>query len=226
MCATYRKVEGEAKGEGHGAGAAVVGGVKVPLRRWEDWERSRLRKLRREERRRKELERLNGTYMGANGEYLGARNEVFSQYDGSDTVSVASSDEDQWGAQIGAYNENSTQYPPPPISLMPANAFASAETVAGSDLEAMLDVGFDDRPSTNNSRAPTNAARYQLSDSNGYTPLSRGSPLDAPSRNPTLSPITPITPLNEPMSAASNHSTRSDGQGYGPLGPLDPDTRG
>ena len=57
---SYRKVEGEAKGEAHGEGAAVRGGVNIPLRRWEDWERSRIRKLRRDERRRQELQNQFG----------------------------------------------------------------------------------------------------------------------------------------------------------------------
>ena len=144
-------------------GAAVTGARNVPMRRWEDWERSRLRKIRREEKRRREFERTHGAYIGSNGE-LTARSEVFSQYDGSDTVSVASSDDDHWGAQIGGYNENSVQYPPPPVGLMP-NAFASAETVAGSDLEAMLEVGFDDRPSPGRARGgrPYPVSRTQSS---------------------------------------------------------------
>ncbi|OJA11306.1 hypothetical protein AZE42_10520, partial [Rhizopogon vesiculosus] len=54
-----RKVEGEAKGDGHGSGSGVFDGSSVPLRRWEDWERSRLRKLKRDERRRRDLERMH-----------------------------------------------------------------------------------------------------------------------------------------------------------------------
>lgn len=51
-----RKVEGEAKSEAHGDGEGEFNPNTVPLRRWEDWERSRLRKLKREERRRQDLE--------------------------------------------------------------------------------------------------------------------------------------------------------------------------
>ncbi|KAI0644649.1 chitin synthase-domain-containing protein [Trametes meyenii] len=222
-----RKVEGEAKGEAHGEGVGVVGANNVPMRRWEDWERSRLRKIRREERRRKEFERMHGAYIGANGE-LTARSEVYSQYDGSDTVSVASSDEDQWGNQIGGYNENSTQYPPPPIGLMP-QALESAETVAASDLEAMLEAGFDDRPS--HMRSIADAPRFQLSDGPKYTPLSRAT--SPGPRGTALSPTTPITPggakgvssavADEWKTHAKKRSGgRSGKQEYGPLGPLDP----
>ncbi|KAI9066622.1 glycosyltransferase family 2 protein [Trametes sanguinea] len=225
-----RKVEGEAKGEAHGDGAHAHGVNNIPMRRWEDWERSRLRKIRREERRRRDLERMQGAFLGANGE-LTARSEVYSQYDGSDTVSVASSDEDHWGAQIGGYNENSTQYPPPPVALMP-QALASAETIAGTDLEAMLEAGFDDRPS--HGRNMPDASRFQLSDGPKYTPLSRAT--SPGPRGTALSPTTPMTPgsVGAVSSAVADEwkthaKKRSGGRSgkheYGPLGPLDPSTR-
>lgn len=211
----------------------------MPLRRWEDWERSRLRKLRREERRKRELERMHGNYIAANGE-LTAGGDMHSQYDGSDTVSVVSSDDDHWGAQIGGYNENSASYPPPPLALVP-NAFDSAESVAGAELEAMLEVGFDDRPSHSQSRAPLDAPRYQLSDraptqnSNGYTPLARStSPGLHPPRDHAPSPISPTRPTNAISTAVggdwqTHAKKRSGGRSaaheYGPLGPLDPSSR-
>lgn len=236
----YRKVEGEAKGEGHDAGGPATSGPAVPLRRWEDWERSRLRKIRREERRRKDLERMQGAYMSANGE-LTARQEIFSQYEGSDTVSLASSDEDQWGAQIGGYNENSAAFPPPPMGLQ-QHAFASAETIAAADMTAMLDAGFDDEPSPPSSRAPSQAPRFQLSDAppsldvNGYAPLSRsGSPGPTPGpRDHAFSPVSPIRPTGAVSTAVDGDwrghakkrsAGRHDTGDYGPLGPLDPGSR-
>jgi len=235
-----RKVEGEAKAEGHGGGGPAASKSSVPLRRWEDWERSRLRKIRREERRRKDLERMQGAYISANGE-LTARHDVYSQYDGSDTVSVASSEDDQWGAQIGGYNENSTAYPPPPLGLQ-QHALASAEAIAAEDMQAMLDAGFDDESSPPASRAPSQAPRYQLSeappslDVNGYAPLSRsGSPGPTPGpRDHTFSPISPMRPTGAVSTAvddewrghAKKRSTgRNDTGEYGPLGPLDPGSR-
>ncbi|KAL5523985.1 CHS1_2 [Sanghuangporus baumii] len=245
-----RKVEGERKGAAHGEGDGVFDGTSVPLRRWEDWERSRLRKIKREERRRRDLERAfpNGYNSYAN---LGVRSEVSSQYDGSDTVSVTSSEEDVWGPSIGGYNENSPAYPPPPTGvLLPRNeVLQSADTVDASDLEAMLEAGFDsDRNVSRQHLIPSSSSstgslpRYQLSDGptrlgNGnaqYTPVSRteGGPVHVPA---VMSPVTPTGP-NAMSSAVGRTQThvrqRSGGRGghpdprsYGPLGPLDPGNR-
>ncbi|KAJ1918332.1 hypothetical protein H4219_002657 [Mycoemilia scoparia] len=45
-----RKVQGETKGDSHGGGDGVFDGSKVPMRRWEDYERRRLRSIRRKKR--------------------------------------------------------------------------------------------------------------------------------------------------------------------------------
>ncbi|THH08153.1 hypothetical protein EW145_g2894 [Phellinidium pouzarii] len=248
-----RKVEGEAKDKGHGEGGGTFNGTAVPMRRWEDWERSRLRKIKREERRRREMERAFP--MGYNSENgnLSVRSDGASQYDGSDTVSIVSSDDDHWGPQIGAYNENSSAYPPPPAGvLIPRHdILQSAGTVGAADLEAMLEVGFDDRnPSRQNllqgsSSSSSSLPRYQLSDgagaaghpNNTYAPLSRseiGPMLAAPA---TMSPLTPTGPngVSSGVGGAQTHARkRSGGRGdmgggppntYGPLGPLDPGMR-
>lgn len=230
MCASDRKVEGEGKGEAHGDGPSKPFTVTVPLRRWEDWERSRLRKIRREEKRRREYERLHPSGFQPGEEYLGTRG---SQYDGSDTISVASSDDDHWGAQIGGYNENGAQYPPPPVGLTMKHGNVSGETVAGADLEAMLEMGFE-ASSTPSSPARFNtlhpdASRsgFQLTDGpvssgNGYTPLAR-------STSPT-SPNMPVGAVSSSTSEWKTHVKKRSGsrtgpKDYGPLGPLDPGTR-
>ncbi|CCM00692.1 uncharacterized protein FIBRA_02731 [Fibroporia radiculosa] len=156
-----RKVAGEAKSQSHDHGAPIAAGPSIPLRRWEDWERSRLRKLRREERRRRDLERMNNMYTSVNGS-LGIGSCTFSQYGGSDTVSTVSSEDDQWQTQIGGYNENSSAYPPPPVGLID-HSFDSAETVAGEDLKMMLDVGLEDEPSPSHSPLSSHAQSFQLS---------------------------------------------------------------
>ncbi|CAE6440152.1 unnamed protein product [Rhizoctonia solani] len=183
-----RKVEGEGKDTGHGDSGGVA--VQVPLRRWEDWERSRLRKLKREARRRREMERQYANYPGNS---LRADSNTDYYDGGSDTVSVVSSEDDQWGHQIGGYNEASSAYPPPPNTLRRA--------VEGSD------SGMD-------SPAP-GVSRYQLSDSNGYSPVMRDGPL---------------TPIRDGQSSAlyeRGHAKRRSGNRhpdgeYGPLGPLGP----
>ncbi|CUA75425.1 chitin synthase [Rhizoctonia solani] len=184
-----RKVEGEGKDTGHGDSGGVA--AQVPLRRWEDWERSRLRKLKREEKRRREMERAYANYPGNT---LRADSNTDYYDGGSDTVSVVSSEEDQWGHQIGGYNETSSIYPPPPNTLR--------RGVEGSD------SGLD-------SPAPQ-ASRYQLSDSNGYSPVMRDGP---------------PTPIRDGQSSAlyeRGHAKRRSGGNrhpdgeYGPLGPLGP----
>ena len=192
------------------------------MRRWEDWERSRLRKLKREERRRRDFERAHPSgYLGGERDFLLAP-DTRSQYDGSDTLSVNSSDDDHWGTQIGGYNEHHSQFPPPPTAFIPlGEALQSAKTVDGAELEAMLEMGFDDRPSpTNSSFIP----RYQLSDGEtkpppngvGYTPLTQSA-----SRSQPTSPIQSREFPSNPQRLMPRPGNRS-GERYGPLGPLDP----
>jgi chitin synthase len=226
----FRKVEGEAKGESHGETSGKFTGIAVPLRRWEDWEKSRLRKLRREEKRRREFERLHGGGGFTGDEYL--RGDVRSQYDGSDTISLASSDDDHWGAQIGEYNENSVQYPPPPVPLILKHSNVSGETLGAADLEAMLESGFDESPPSSQPPSQYNTlqrqSRYQLTDGpalsgNGYAPIER-----------YPSPTTPILSANGVSSSVAaewkthvkkRSGSRNAPKDYGPLGPLDPGHR-
>jgi chitin synthase len=192
------------------------------MRRWEDWERSRLRKLRREERRRRDFERAHPSgYISGERDFLVAP-DTRSQYDGSDTLSLNSSDDDHWGTQIGGYNEHNSQFPPPPTAFIPlGEALQSAKTVDGAELEAMLQMGFDDRPSPT---SPVYTPRFQLSDGElpnggGYTPLTQSvspSPIQINRDLPVISQR--LMPHPENQSGA--HAER-----YGPLGPLDPSVK-
>jgi chitin synthase len=131
---TDRRVEGEIRSKGHDDKTAVFDGTTIPLRRWEDWEKSRLRKLKREEKRRRDFERQFGaTYGGTStgdggssdghgysnsdsgrlvappafGNGIGnglGRGRARSEYE-SDAGSVFSGDEDIWGAEIGGVSD-------------------------------------------------------------------------------------------------------------------------
>lgn len=249
----FRKVEGEAKGQAHGTGLGTLNGNSVPMRRWEDWERSRLRKIKREEKRRRDMARAFPQGYQSN-EYL--RGDAQSQYDGSDTVSMTSSDDDQWGGQIGTYNENSSQYPPPPpgIRLPHQEMISTAKTVSKDEMAAMLESGFEDRPSDSkpslaslssttqfldSSGAPAGTARYQLSDapSSPRLDMHASSPSSA---TPLASPrhiVSPVSATSPTRPTGNNgwktHQTQwsrghpgDNGRGrYGPLGPLDPGGR-
>lgn len=199
------------------------------------------------------MERAYPSGYPSGDEFLGVRGDVRSQYDGSDTLSITSSEDDHWGPQIGAYNENGAQYPPPPIGLvMPRDELLkTAQTVGGADMEAMLEMGFEqDRNASSTSLLPSSASRsaprYQLSDAepkprfHAYTPVSRsGSPGVLAPPNHLVSPTSPTMPANGVSSAMGGEwkthvKKRSGGRGsgegnggdnYGPLGPLDPGTR-
>lgn len=190
-----------------------------------------------------------GYYTGE-GDLLAARAaDNRSQFDGSDTVSVNSSEDDHWGPQIGGYNENNASYPPPPVGLhVQPETLQSAATLDTADLEAMLEAGFDDRPESDSNyqsvRTPvggTFAPRYQLSDKpqqrtgDGYAPLERSVSPGTPNVISPISPHTPIPPINGVSSALGGQGDwkthmkkRSGGRSrpsqdeYGPLGPLDP----
>ena len=222
------------------------------MRRWEDWERSRLRKLRREDRRKRELER---SFPSAGG-FLTARHHSMAMSDwNDDTASIATSDEDQWGTQIGAYNENASQWAPPPVALLLPHqgVIQSAETLAGDQLEAMLEQGFEvpQRPSFSSNSAPSSprrgpsGLRYQPNEGHsmttsssvtlaGYPPLRQdtNSATNLVGRGPLSPPGTPIGSTGAPSSWRERGSgERGSQEGmmggmspveWGPLGPLDP----
>ncbi|KAI0029717.1 glycosyltransferase family 2 protein [Vararia minispora EC-137] len=230
-----RKVEGEGKDTGHGEGKGISAAASVPLRRWEDWERSRLRKIKREEKRRREFARAHPGGFVAGDEYLSVRSAVESTYDGSDAASVTSS-EDHWGANIGGYNENNMQYPPPPVGLH--SLPSGGKLIGEDDLEAMLESGWDEGPSPSASTdalhaapshlvpptpgAPTHAPRYQLSDGGdggggGYAPLGRGPRPPSPS-----TPGAKTSALEDGSWKGHMKKRSGERRDYGPLGPLDP----
>ncbi|EGG12793.1 family 2 glycosyltransferase [Melampsora larici-populina 98AG31] len=147
-----RKVEGDGKG-GHDHsqnGNDQIDSDLIPLRRWEDWERSRLKKIKREERRKKEFERAFGVRQFHS-------NYNHSELGGTDTISVVSSDDDRWGMNIGNYDGNhhhhhhhhtSTtsggSFGPPPVGLYEVSNEDGVSVVDGNELEMMLETGWDE----------------------------------------------------------------------------------
>ncbi|CCF50269.1 hypothetical protein NDA11_006698 [Ustilago hordei] len=146
-----RKVEGEGKQKGHGDQGGLGTGNAVPLRRWEDWERSRLRKKKREEKRRRELERQFGVGFhndnGSDGDQ--DRKEAgmpLSRRESdsfSDSVTVSDFDDDKWGHQIGGYDESL----PPPVQIVRHSVWVADQEVIidTEDMEKMLETGWDDK---------------------------------------------------------------------------------
>ncbi|BGP18458.1 hypothetical protein JCM10213_003190 [Rhodosporidiobolus nylandii] len=232
-----RKVAGEAKGsDDHGTSTGVNAASAVPLRRWEDWERSRLRKLKRDEKRKREFERqfgqraVHGTQSTGGSTY--AESETASSYGGPD--------EDRWGLQIGAYNEDSSAAyssgPPPPVGLYSVDEWDEEDdgTLNQHDLVNVLESGWDDAspvpsPSPSYSRTmggtgsgystpseqPYGSRSGALSPQPSYSshpqPQRLYSLSDAPLMQPSLSSSSHI-PLN-----ASSTSLNSSGEPHNPF---------
>lgn len=139
-----RKVSGEAKAaDDHGTASGLNAASAVPLRRWEDWEKSRLRKLRREEKRKREFERQFGSRA------VHSRSSLSTFVDSETASSYGGPDEDRWGAQIGAYNEDASSLNlPPPVGLYSVEELEGDDddvnTLNQHDLVNVLDGGWDD----------------------------------------------------------------------------------
>jgi chitin synthase len=242
-----RKVEGEVVDKsGHSAETAVFDGTTVPLRRWDDWERSRLRKLRREEKRRRQMEKMHGRgFYGEDGTLPTPDRGFARDYD-SDCGSVVSSEEDMWGGDIGGYDENNPAYPPPPQTItadQPRSSYGGP-VLGLNDMAALLDQGFEEpapaqtRPDRN---APSPLYRgYQAAQTRSPTGSGSGksSPIGyVPEQYAALTRNSPVmgaqsTAIESNSHAGSHTRQRStggvqnlpgspDGGNYGPLGPLD-----
>ncbi|KAK4689436.1 chitin synthase, partial [Tremellales sp. Uapishka_1] len=227
-----RRVEGEIRDKGHDDKTAVFDGTTIPLRRWEDWERSRLRKVKREEKRKRDMERSFGAGFHGDGDSLApGRNWARSEYE-SDSGSIFSSEDDVWGQDIGGYNEHNPSFPPPPIALPPETINVEGQTVGMDEMTAMLEAGFDDPPpqaafrsaqpyvsSPLQRQAFQPPQKFQLSDSSHGQYVN----IDQPQ-----TPYAPTTGDSVSSSVESRQGTghakkRSGGaslERYGPLGPL------
>ena len=140
-----RMVAGEKKGTVHGFDkeGTTIEVNAVPLRRWEDWERSRMRKIKRENKRRAEFQRAFGTRT-----FYGDSNTL-STYEPSDTASMFSSEDDRWGLQIGQYAEEPAgSLPPVGLYNVDDGMSDGGDTVHAGQLEAMLEQGWGEDDDT------------------------------------------------------------------------------
>jgi chitin synthase len=180
-----RKVEGEGKDKGHVDEDESSYNVlaNIPLRRWEDWERSRLRKMKREARRRAELEQQfgKGLYNEEKDhadQFLGphSRKSLDSFSDGASDL-----EDDKWGAQIGGYDESL----PPPLAIVRHSVWVDGEStlVGAQDMEEMLEKGWEEEEKYDGQPFGGNGWRTDNSFSpyppvprvpRGYGPLSNG----------------------------------------------------
>ncbi|BGP01983.1 hypothetical protein JCM10021v2_005698 [Rhodotorula toruloides] len=210
-----RKVAGETKGgDDHGASGGVSAASAVPLRRWEDWEKSRLRKIRREEKRRREFERQFGSRA------VHPHHSISTFAESETASSFGGPDEDRWGQQIGAYNEDATSLEnvPPPVGLYSLDEVEDDDdqTLNQHDLVNVLEVGWDDASPIG---SPLPGATYpHHGNGSGYSTPSEQAHLQprqqgygqqqhyqAPTRGWTLTD-TPLSapPMTKTASSASN----------------------
>ncbi|CAG8475930.1 6512_t:CDS:2 [Acaulospora colombiana] len=113
-----RKVEGEGKGDDHGKKEGTFDASKVPLKRWEDWERTRLRRIKRQERQREQQNAnmpIHLTHQVVTGEEDQNNALLASHYDGEyyETASVHSQTS-EYGQQqqYYDYSTNNSGYMP------------------------------------------------------------------------------------------------------------------
>nr|CAG8628140.1 916_t:CDS:2 [Entrophospora candida]CAG8634666.1 7922_t:CDS:2 [Entrophospora candida] len=101
-----RKVEGESKGDDHGKKEGQFDRSKVPLKRWEDWERTRIRRIKRKERQRQQLESgsIHLTHLSmASEEDVSLIPPNPSHYDDDETSSIKSGATHDLGPQQQYY---------------------------------------------------------------------------------------------------------------------------
>lgn len=210
-----RKVEGEGKDQGHGEGDGVFSAASVPLRRWEDWERSRLRKLKREEKRRREFEKQygRGFYNDDSGDTSADQsdNDRLRPRPESDSWSNTESEteDDRWGMQIGGYDESR----PPPLAIVRHSLWVDGQEVYldQQDMEMMLEKGWDDGSGSPNlgmprpSVASARRSRFELTD----TPVPK-----IPDRFSHLPPASPGEYHHLMRSGPPSPAMGGEGQGH------------
>lgn len=209
-----RKVQGAIKGDDdHGKSTGIA--VEVPLRRWEDWERSRLRKIKRDEKRRKEFEKNFGSRHFFGGGGAGSTYEESVGH--SDASSMFSHDDDRWGMQIGAYYEDGPSAAPPPVGLYSVDETSDDhETIEASAMEMALEQGWAEEdnyatpgnafgseygrtgtPQSGFSQTNQHATRYELNDSGPLYPPSTQHLLPSSSTSSLMSDFSPSSPNHQ-----------------------------
>ena len=238
-----RKVMGEIKGES----AATVDeeihdSLKaVPQRQWEDWEHSRIRKLRRDERRRQELQSQfgEGFYNDAGlapeeGRLAPVSALPAVTVDRDDTATISTdADEDRWGDQIGGYDEN--QLPPElldstrPMSMLQTNRLSSM--LSENDMEDMLQRGWDENanPLRPRTRGPfLSIPNHSIASLNEQDPLGddtakhrgsmdMGSILPGGDHDDFPVPLDPMTPEAASSAVSGGRTTHARNRSYGAL---------
>lgn len=167
-----RKVAGQGKDVGHDGDTQTA--AAVPLRRWEDWERSRIRKIKRDAKRRQDMERKFGNRLFSASES--------ERWDSSETASLATSggEDDRYNLQIGQYDETAAGHHPPPPGLYRLSDTGSHVTYQEDQMAAILDEEWDEdeEEEENERKAMADAVVYQPVSEGIFVQLQVGIPTD------------------------------------------------
>lgn len=156
-----------------------------------------MKKMRREEKRRREFERAFGT----------------RQYHGSemDTMSIVSSadGDDRWGMAIGNYDEHDVSVPPVGLYSADTISISDAQTLHSEEMEQMLEQGWDDdAKSASPQRSPSRSPYYG---SPALPPAGPPPPRMAPvqlqdgGERPAPTPYSSTAHLIHPMDDSNRH---------------------
>ncbi|WFD35809.1 chitin synthase [Malassezia cuniculi] len=173
-----RKVEGEAKGATHDVEDEEYDALlRIPMRRWNEWELSRLRKIERDERRRRDLEERYGAGFYNDMPDTAVNSTVARLRDEDRMLSPIPSvtdSEDAWGDQIGTYDE--TEEPPELIGAAIPESGRNTSMLSPDELDAMLDRGWGEDPDGSGKRSSDEMDQINLEPSSHTDPLA-GRPL-------------------------------------------------
>ncbi|KAF9119161.1 hypothetical protein BGW39_000523 [Mortierella sp. 14UC] len=141
-----RKVAGEAKGEAHGNADGMFDSSKVPLKRWDDYEKARVRQVKRIER--AERQRTQGTSPFLRAQ-TGTPTSMYT--DGGDTKSEGVPGE-FLGPQQYHYDYNGRQTMNPPLAGNPSRPMMMGPPGSGGSVgpQRQMSQHQQQRPMTNN----------------------------------------------------------------------------
>ncbi|KAF9105773.1 hypothetical protein BGX27_009440 [Mortierella sp. AM989] len=204
-----RKVAGEAKGEAHGNADGTFDSSKVPLKRWDDYEKARVRQVKRIER--AERQRVQGSpYM------RGATPSIYTDIGDSKTEIMNG----ELGPQQHPFDYNGRQAMNPPLAGNPAQPMmmmgAPMSPPMGAQRQPMPHPQFPMNNNNNNNWGSNSPNMRPMHHSPSWHPQ-QGRPMTPTGMSPNGMP----TPTSGPLSVPGQgyFGSRPNSPHIGPQGP-------